>query len=110
VLCQPGQTTPCFDFPAANENGNLPYNGLNSPTFFNQDFSVIKKTMIPAVSETFGFEIRMEFFNAFNHANFTTLQTDINSSTFGQLTGVVDAVRGGGVNTRVIQWALRINW
>jgi hypothetical protein len=52
----------------------------------------------------------MEFFNALNHPNFTGQTTGIDSTTFGQLTGIVDTVRGGGVTSRIIQWALRINW
>jgi hypothetical protein len=55
-------------------------------------------------------EIRMEFFNVFNHPNFTGLQTGIDGSTFGQATGIVDTVRGGGVTSRIIQWAIRVNW
>ena len=50
----------------------------------------------------------MELFNAFNHANFRTLSNIIDSANFGQLTEIVDTVRG--VNSRIIQWALRINW
>jgi hypothetical protein len=110
VFCTPGQTTPCFDHPGVNEEGNLPFNGFNTPRFFNQDFSIIKKTYVPAVSESFAVDIRIEFFNAFNHPNFTGQQGAIDGSTFGQMTGVVDAVRGGGQNCRLIQWALRINW
>jgi hypothetical protein len=110
VLCTPGQTTPCFDHPGANQDGNLPFFGFDAPGFVNQDFSIIKRTTVPSVSETFNFEIRMELFNAFNHANFRTLSNIIDSANFGQLTEIVDTVRGGGVNSRIIQWALRINW
>lgn len=52
----------------------------------------------------------MEFFNAFNTPNFRGLQLGIDSSSFGKMTATVDNVRGGGVTSRIIQWALRINW
>ncbi len=110
VMCQPGQTTPCFEHPGVNQWGNLPTLGLNTPRFFNQDFSVIKRTTIPSISEQFSFEIRFEFFNLFNNPNFASLQTGIDSSTFGRLTSTVDTVRGGGVTSRLIQWAVRLNW
>jgi Carboxypeptidase regulatory-like domain len=113
VLCTPGQTTPCFDFPAAGQFGNTPFNGWNGPQIFNQDLSVIKRTNIPKISENFNFEIRLEAFNAFNHPSFQTPaagNTSLLSTSFGQLTSVVDTVRGGGVNSRIVQWAVRVNF
>jgi len=110
VICKPGQTTPCFDFPGAGQDGNLPNSGFSTPGFFNQDFSIIKRTSVPSVSELFNVEVRLEFFNAFNHPNFTTLTTAIDGSTFGKMSGIVDTVRGGGVTSRIIQWAIRVNW
>jgi len=107
VFCQPGQTTPCLDHPAVNEDGNLPYFGLTGPRFFNQDFGLIKRT---SITESVNFEIRFEFFNAFNNPNFTGLTNAIDSATFGKLTATVDNVRGGGVTSRIIQWAVRLNW
>jgi hypothetical protein len=113
VLCQPGQTTPCFDYPAAGQFGNTPFNGWNGPQVFNQDLSVIKRTNIRKISETFNFEIRLEAFNAFNHPSFqppAAGNTSLLSTSFGQLTSTVDTVRGGGVNSRIVQWAIRINF
>ncbi len=115
TLCTSGQTTPCFDHPGVNQLGNTPYFGFNGPRFFNQDLSVIKRIPIPRISEAFNVEIRTEFFNAFNTANFATLtgtnqSGNLDSSSFGKMTSTVDTVRSGGVTSRVIQWALRINW
>jgi Carboxypeptidase regulatory-like domain len=113
VLCKPGQTTPCFDFPAAGQFGNTPFNGWNGPNIVNQDLSVIKRTSIPKMGEHFNFEIRLEAFNAFNHPSFqppAAGNTSLLSTSFGQLTSVVDTVRGGGVNSRIVQWAVRVNF
>lgn len=113
VLCTPGQTTPCFDFPGAGQFGNTPFNGWNGPNIFNQDLSVIKRTYVPRLGEQFNFEIRLEAFNAFNHPSFQTPaagNTSLLSTSFGQLTSVVDTVRGGGVNSRIVQWAIRVNF
>lgn len=110
VLCTPTQMTPCFDRPAAGQFGNMQYNALSGPRFVNQDFSVIKRTNVRKISENFNFELRFEFFNAFNHPNFTGITSGLDDNTFGQLTSTVDTVRGGGVTSRIIQWAIRLNW
>jgi len=111
VLCtSPTQTTPCFDRPAAGQYGNMQYNALSGPKFVNQDFSIIKRTNVSKISENFNFELRFEFFNAFNHPNFTGITSGLDDNAFGQLTSTVDTVRGGGVNARIIQWAFRVNW
>ena len=73
----------------------------------------------PKFGERFNFEVRLEAFNVFNHPNFTppgniaatgNTGASLQSSVFGQLTSVVDTVRGGGINSRIMQWALRINF
>ncbi|MGH9858594.1 MAG: hypothetical protein ACRD5F_01085, partial [Candidatus Acidiferrales bacterium] len=109
ALCTAGQTTPCFEYNAPGEftGGNLPYFGLDGPKFVNQDFSVIKRIDI---WEQLNMDIRFEFFNAFNHPNFGSLTTNIDSSNFAKLNNTVDTVRGGGVTARIIQWAVRVNW
>jgi hypothetical protein len=110
VVCTAGQTTPCFDHPGVNEWGNLPYMGFNSARFFDQDASLIKRTKIPSISERFNFELRLEAFNLFNHPSFRDPSNAIDNADFGQLRAVVDTVRGGGVTSRIVQFALRVNW
>ncbi len=120
ALCTPGQTTPCFDIPAPGQFGNVPFLGFEGPKFFNQDLSVVKRTSVPAISENFNFEIRLEAFNVFNHPSFQTpfaldnsnnpLTANMQSTQFGKLTDIVDTVRGGGINSRVVQWAIRVNF
>ena len=120
VMCTAGQTTPCFDHPAAGQYGNLPYLGFAGPQFFNTDASIIKH--IPITSDgTKNVEVRLEAFNVFNHPSFSSPTTPstatntsnpnvISSTTFGQLNNVVDTGRGGGVNARLVQWAIRVNF
>jgi hypothetical protein len=110
VVCTAGQTTPCFDHPGVNEWGNLPNMGFNSPNFFDQDASIIKRTKIPSISERFNFELRLEAFNILNHPSFRGTSSAIDNANFGQLTDVVDTVRGGGVTSRIVQFAVRVNW
>ena len=49
-------------------------------------------------------------FNAFNTAIFTSPSNSIQSSTFGQLTAVLDTTRSGGVFARTCQWAVRLSF
>ncbi|MGO9258728.1 MAG: carboxypeptidase regulatory-like domain-containing protein [Bryobacteraceae bacterium] len=106
-FCTAGQTTPCWAEPAPGHFGNVPYLGLSGPRFFDQDFSLVKNIQI---KERLRFEMRLEAFDAFNNANFggATLSTD--STTFGQLTTTVDTARGGGVTSRIVQWAARLHF
>ncbi len=41
-------------------------------------------------TEKLGFEFRAESFNTFNHTQFTSVNTSINSGTFGQINGTAD--------------------
>ncbi len=111
VMCTSGMSQPCFDYSAAGQMGTMPFLGFNGPTQFNQDLSLIKRTAIPQISEAFNFEIRLEAFNVLNHPNFQTpTTTSLQSTQFGQLTTVADSVRGGGVTSRIVQWAVRVNF
>jgi hypothetical protein len=60
---------------------------FHGPGFNNTDLGVTK--IIP-VREAMSFEIRAEFFNIFNHAQFMNPSGDISSSTFGQVTNARD--------------------
>jgi Carboxypeptidase regulatory-like domain/TonB dependent receptor len=69
--------------PTAGRYGNLSYNALRGPTFWNYDLSIVKRFRI---SETQRFDFRVEAFNVFNHANYLTVDTNLTSGTFGQIT------------------------
>jgi hypothetical protein len=55
-----------------------------------------------AIKET-KMEFRVEFFNAFNHPQFSTPDTNVTDPTFGQITGT-------SVNPRLIQFALKYSF
>jgi hypothetical protein len=109
VFCTPGQTTPCFDNPAPGQIGNTSYNQFSGPHFFGQDASISKHTKF-GPDGRLDFEIRLEMFNVFNTAVFTSPSNSIQSSTFGQLTAVLDTTRAGGVFSRTGQWAVRLSF
>ena len=63
--------------------GSAGRNIVRGPGFFNLDFSVFRNFKI---TERFTFQFRTEFFGATNTPHFGNPQTNITSSTFGQIT------------------------
>ena len=93
--------------PAGSLTGNSPRGVCLGPGYANTDFAVYKNFKIKAAklfSEGAKLQIRMEFFNVFNHPNFTFANNgnsnlDWTQANFGQATGT----RG----SREIQYAAK---
>jgi len=101
-----------FAFPTCiNLLGNLGRNTVVGPGLVNVDFSMVKNTKVPKISENFNVQFRTEFFNVFNRANcappLDNLQSLDGSGNpvpgFGQLTSLQ-------VPSREIQFALKFTW
>jgi hypothetical protein len=71
---------------------------FHGPGFNNTDLGISK--MIP-LNEAMHFEIRGEFFNIFNHAQFNNPSGDISSENFGNVTGARDP-RIGQVSAKFV--------
>jgi len=67
---------------------------VRGPAWFSEDFGLQKKF---AINEATGFELRADFFNAFNRALRGNPVTEITSSNFGKINGT----RGGSRNIQV---------
>src|SRR5262249_9090164 len=74
--------------PAVRTYGTLPRNVLRGPGRGNFDLAIAKIT--PLVKERVKLEIRGEFFNILNHAEFSDPSTSITSGLFGQITSTAD--------------------
>ena len=91
--CPTADNTGCFFLPNAFASGPLGGFGNANRQFFhgpglsNTDFGVMKRT---AIKESIAFEIRAEFFNIFNHAQFVNPQGNFTSSQFGLVTSARD--------------------
>jgi hypothetical protein len=91
--------------------GNLGRNTVIGPGLVNFDFSIVKNTKVPKISETFAVQFRAEFFNILNHTNFAPPVDNLEAIDatgnpvpgFGQ----IDATQ---VPNREIQFALKITW
>jgi hypothetical protein len=89
-----GDGTGCYFLPSAFAVNTTPgsFGTANRRFFFgpgfNQtDFGVLKHT---AINERFAFDVRFEFFNIFNHAQFLNPNGNISSSNFGIVTQARD--------------------
>jgi len=90
-------------FASSNNNGygNSGYGSVLGPGQFNWDISLVKTTKVGGIHEDASLVFRTEFFNAFNHAQFSNPgSVELTSSTFGQITS-------SSVNPRLIQFALK---
>ena len=110
VACK---TAPCVNYinpaafgqPAAGTVGNVGKGSLTGPGLFDWDMGLFKN--IP-IKERWRVQLRGEFFNTFNHSNFTTPASGgsnyptftVSSSTFGTITSANDP--------RIIQLALKV--
>ena len=101
----------CFPnaFPIVGDDGKATTFGnsgigiVRGPSQKNVDFSVIKQFPIAGLGERTHLEFRAEFFNGFNHANFSNPSLSESSSAFGRILTTA-------VNPRVIQFALKFSF
>jgi hypothetical protein len=96
--------------PALRTYGTLPRNFLRGPGRTNLDMTFSKST---AITERVKLELRADFFNVFNHAEFANPSTSIASSNFGRITRTGDpanAVFASDPKQRIIQIGAKISF
>ena len=80
-----------FEYPASNQFGNYPWNGMFSPRQVQQDLSLGKDFKI---SESKKINIRAEAFNAWNHTNLGNPNGDVSDVDHaGQITSLAPYVQ-----------------
>jgi hypothetical protein len=77
--------TSAFTVPLPGTFGNAGRNTIEGPGMILVNFALAKN--IP-IRDMMAFEIRAEASNVFNHANFTGIDTTVNSPTYGQVISV----------------------
>jgi hypothetical protein len=77
--------TAAFSIPPSGQFGTSGRNTIEGPGTVLVDFALAKN--IP-LRDMMAFEIRAEASNVFNHANFSGIDTTVNSPTFGQVISV----------------------
>lgn len=81
---------------AFGQLGDAGRNFFHGPGINSTDLSFYKNT---AITERMNFQLRVDLFNAFNHANFANPSGNISSSLFGRVT----ATRTGDLGPRITQ-------
>jgi hypothetical protein len=106
VGCPVGScTSGPFLYPASNTFGNYPVNTLYGPHFINQDVSLAKTFRM---TERFGFTLRTDATNVFNHANLGNPNNNVTDPHAGQITSLAFVSNGGGM--RKLQFSGTINF
>jgi len=101
-LCAPN--TPCVP----TSGYGLPRNFFRGPGRTNLDLALAKNT---AITERINAEFRIEAFNVFNHAEFANPDTNVSSTTFGEITSTDFGTRLNTLHTeRILQLALRVTF
>jgi len=88
-----------FATPAPGQLGTLGKGAVRGVPITNIDFSMSKNWRF---KERYGFQFRAEFFNIFNHPNFSLPGRTINQPTFG----VINSVPAG--SARLVQFGLKL--
>ncbi len=91
--------TSAFPAPAQFTFGNSGTGILTGPSYFNVDLGIVRHF---SLRERLGLDIRGEFFNAFNRANFMAPNTSIGTTQAGVISSTLPA--------RIIQLAAKINF
>jgi len=92
--CPTSNNTGCYFLPSAfalnttlGSFGNVNRRFFHGPGFNNTDFGFLKRTVI---REQMAFDIRVEFFNIFNHTQFNNPTGNISAGNFGVVTSARD--------------------
>jgi hypothetical protein len=89
----------CYTLQVLGTEGNVRRNSIYGPSFFNLDFSIMRRTKI---TENLDSEFRSEFFNLLNRANFGPRnQFVFTGPTAGQITSLATP-------PRQIQFAIKL--
>lgn len=77
--------------------GNIGRNALRGPGLANLDLGIGK---VFAIRERLQFQFRLDLFDGLNHTNYTAIDTNISSGTFGRVT----ELRGPGESSSMRAW------
>ena len=80
--------------------GNTGLNIITGPGQFNTDFSIGKRTTVGGIRENAELAFRVEFYNTFNHPQFSNPGTTYGTANFGVVTQ-------SSVAPRLIQFGLK---
>jgi hypothetical protein len=104
---QTGPNVGLFTFPLFGGPGNVGRNSFYGPAYKNFDMVIAKTTKI---TERINLEFRSEYYNVFNHPNFSQPDNFINDgSFFGQSSGEVGR-NDGTTGARQLQFGMKLHF
>lgn len=102
-----------FAKPAVGEYGNVGKGTWRGPTLWDVDTGLIKNFYPLQSHERLNFQFRGEFFNLFNHPQWSDPNVNFSNSAFGSTRSTIGIASGAGATTadsRIIQLALKLNF
>ena len=96
-----------FSLPAPGQIGNLGRGVIRGKPIHNVDFSLNKNWRM---RERYGLQFRAEFFNLFNHPNFTGFNSALNFDRFGAITNGSFGTLTNTQSHREIQFGLKFSF
>jgi hypothetical protein len=109
--CQPWLNTSMFALPALGTYGNSGKGNWRGPSLWDVDSGLIKNFVPMTSHENFSFQFRAEFFNLFNHPQWSDPNVTFTNTAFGTITSTVGTAAGDVAQTadsRIIQLALKM--
>jgi hypothetical protein len=110
---KPSRKRPCSGHAVSFAQGR---NRFRYPSYFNTDFTVMKKTSLVGRDKVV-LGIGVQFFNFFNHPNFGPPDNYSSDSSFGEIstmemppTSILGSGLGGDVSPRMIQLKAQIQF
>ena len=112
--CVPWLNNSLFAQPTAGNYGNSGKNTFRGPTLWNIDTGLLKNFYPMPSHESWNFQFRAEFFNVFNHPQFSdpnVTLSNVSNGSFGNIRstlGVASGNTGSSADSRIIQLALKM--
>ena len=111
--CVPWLNNGEFALPTLGNYGNVGKGTYRGPTLWDVDTGMIKNFSPVPGHENISFQFRGEFFNLFNHPQFSDPNTTFTNGTFGSIRSTVGTAAGNvalTADSRIIQLALKMNF
>jgi hypothetical protein len=109
--CVPWLNTGNFALPALGNYGNVGKGTYRGPNLWDVDTGLIKNFYPMPSRERLSFQFRGEFFNLFNHPQFSDPNTTFANGAFGSIRSTVGTAAGNvalTADSRIIQLALKM--
>ncbi|HZP04402.1 MAG TPA: carboxypeptidase regulatory-like domain-containing protein [Terracidiphilus sp.] len=111
--CVAWLNTSVFAAPSAGNYGNSGKGNWRGPTLWDVDTGLLKNFYPLSAHENLNFQFRSEFFNIFNHPQWSDPNVTLSNAAFGTIRQTIGTQAGNVANSadsRIIQLALKMNF